>query len=183
MSRVLAKRGLEPHPDSLPAPFHAAAKVSLVGTDVLKIEFVVLGPVEVLDLPSPTTPEFRDELWRQTCFEAFVGSGNEKNYVEYNASPARHYAIYRFENYRAGMQPGLNLPAPDIWTDLTTEQRFDLTLWLDLRPLASMNPRRLGLSAVLKGKNGRISHWALAHPEGKADFHHPDGFQIELPPT
>ena len=38
----------------------------------------------------------------------------------------------------------------------------------------------LGLSAVIEEANGRKSYWALAHPPGKADFHHADCF-AELP--
>jgi len=34
------------------------------------------------------------------------------------------------------------------------------------------SPLHLGLSAVLEETNGRKSYWALAHPPGKADFHH-----------
>jgi hypothetical protein len=42
---------------------------------------------------------------------------------------------------------------------------------------------RLGLSAVIEETSGRISYWALAHPPGKADFHHSDCFAHELPPA
>jgi hypothetical protein len=41
---------------------------------------------------------------------------------------------------------------------------------------------RLGLSAVIEDKAGGKSYWALAHPPGKADFHHADSFARELPP-
>jgi hypothetical protein len=41
-------------------------------------------------------------------------------------------------------------------------------------------PLHLGLSAVLEETNGRKSYWALAHPPGKADFHHADCFALEL---
>ena len=36
------------------------------------------------------------------------------------------------------------------------------------------------MSAVLEAENGTLSHWALKHASGKADFHHPDGFVLEL---
>ena len=29
--------------------------------------------------------------------------------------------------------------------------------------------------------DGTLSYWALAHPSPKPDFHHPDGFVLELP--
>jgi hypothetical protein len=39
-------------------------------------------------------------------------------------------------------------------------------------------PWRLGLAAVLEETNGHKSYWALAHPPGKADFHHSDCFTL-----
>jgi hypothetical protein len=42
---------------------------------------------------------------------------------------------------------------------------------------------RLGLSALIEETSGRKSYWALAHPPGKADFHHPDCFVHELSPA
>jgi hypothetical protein len=39
---------------------------------------------------------------------------------------------------------------------------------------------QLALAAVIEDGNGRLSYWALGHPQGKPDFHHPDGFTLEL---
>jgi hypothetical protein len=38
-----------------------------------------------------------------------------------------------------------------------------------------------GLSAVIEEADGTKSYWALAHPSGEPDFHHPDCFALELP--
>ena len=40
---------------------------------------------------------------------------------------------------------------------------------------------RLALAAVIETADGRVDYWALAHPAGKPDFHHPQGFTLELP--
>ncbi len=39
---------------------------------------------------------------------------------------------------------------------------------------------RLALSAVIEELDGTKSYWALRHPPGKPDFHHPDCFQLTL---
>ena len=39
---------------------------------------------------------------------------------------------------------------------------------------------KLGLSAVIEGADGGLSYWALRHPPGKPDFHHPEAFVLEL---
>ena len=40
---------------------------------------------------------------------------------------------------------------------------------------------RLALSAVLEEEDGRRTFWALHHPGGQPDFHHPDCFVAKLP--
>ena len=48
-------------------------------------------------------------------------------------------------------------------------------------PVEAEQDWRLGLSAVLEEKDGTKSYWALAHPPGAPDFHHPDCFAAQLP--
>jgi hypothetical protein len=62
--------------------------------------------------------------------------------------------------------------------------RFELRAALALGRLPGLPgdaPWRLGLSAVIEEAGGGLSYWALAHPPGKADFHHSDCFALELP--
>ena len=40
---------------------------------------------------------------------------------------------------------------------------------------------RIALSAVIEEVDGTKSYWALRHPPGAPDFHHPDCFALELP--
>jgi hypothetical protein len=40
---------------------------------------------------------------------------------------------------------------------------------------------QLGLSAVIEEKIARKTYWALRHPPGRPDFHHSDGFALEIP--
>jgi len=61
-----------------------------------------------------------------------------------------------------------------------------LTAELDLSRMAWLptdQPWKLGLSAVIEERNGRKSYWALRHPAGQPDFHHPDCFALELAPA
>ena len=39
---------------------------------------------------------------------------------------------------------------------------------------------RLALAAVVEEDDGRLSYWALQHAPGNPDFHHPEGFALEL---
>ena len=60
---------------------------------------------------------------------------------------------------------------------------FALEAVVDLKGLTNLDPgrqTRLGLAAVIEERNGSLSYWALSHPPGMVDFHHPDGFVLAL---
>ena len=59
--------------------------------------------------------------------------------------------------------------------------RLELRARLALPQLVDA-PGALGLSAVIEEASGAKSYWALAHPPGRPDFHHADGFAAELTP-
>jgi hypothetical protein len=61
--------------------------------------------------------------------------------------------------------------------------RLSLDAVIDLDPFPSLRSTpllRLALSAVVEDAEHRRSYWALAHPPGKPDFHHADGFALSL---
>ncbi len=177
MGRV-KKYALVPHPDTLAQDLRLGGKMTLVGSDVVKVEYVVIGSIADVMLPFAEVPGHTDELWRHTCFEAFLALGG--NYIEFNFSPSRRYATYRFEGYRKGMQPALDLSAPDIYVD-GDDARYALTAWIDLKPLGLNAVTSVGLSAVIEAKDGTTSYWALAHAPGPPDFHNGDCFIATLP--
>ncbi|HEX9933442.1 MAG TPA: DOMON-like domain-containing protein [Allosphingosinicella sp.] len=143
--------------------------------DVLGLRYVVLGGIGGLVLPPRARSERTDGLWQHACFEAFLGDEEGEGYAELNVSPSTQWAGYRFTSYRSERKEAL-LPPPRIELDLC-DDRLELRVALRLRPGGA---RRLGLSAVIEEEGGRLSYWALAHPPGKADFHHPDCFALEL---
>ena len=75
-----------------------------------------------------------------------------------------------------------HMSAPRIEVQ-TSPELLTLQASLELDRLSSL-PRdaawRLGLSALIEETSGRKSYWALAHPPGKADFHHSDCFAHEF---
>jgi hypothetical protein len=60
-------------------------------------------------------------------------------------------------------------------------RHFALSAVLQDPRLAARAPARLGLTAVIEEADGTRSFWALAHPPGEPDFHHPDCILLELP--
>ncbi len=178
LRQALLRQALRLHPDSLCA---AATKIEV---DIARprpgsliLSYVVSGRISDLRLPPVVAATRADELWRHTCFEAFVRLSAGPGYYEFNFSPSTQWAAYRFEGYRSGMRAATEIGAPQIEARSSAET-YTLQAALELAGLSS--PLHLGLSAVLEETNGRKSYWALAHPTGKADFHHADCFALEL---
>lgn len=150
---------------------------------MLVLRYVVTGKIDGLRLPAATAATRADGLWQHTCFEAFVQTMRGRAYYEFNLAPSTQWAAYRFNSYRNGRAVADLSSAPQIETR-SNGDCYQLRASLDIKDLPDL-PRNaawhLGLSAAIEETNGRISHWALAHPPGQADFHHSDCFALELP--
>jgi hypothetical protein len=145
----------------------------------LVLRYTVTGTIGDLRLPRPESSARTDELWRHTCFEAFLRAPSGDAYYEFNFAPSTQWAAYAFTSYRSGMRVANEVGAPFIETQAGAGF-YVLQASLDLEQLASLPVWRLGLSAVIEEESGAISYWALAHPPGRADFHHSDCFALEL---
>ena len=170
---------LVPHPDAPPGPT-SEIDVSVERTEaLLELHFRVRGNISDLSLPDSGEPgERRDELWKHTCFEAFLAAG-EGGYIEFNFAPSGEWAAYVFTGYRAGMVNAL-VPKPLIYDDVG-DNLYHLWVEVELAELATARPLRLGLSAIIEDTSGAKTYWALKHAPGKPDFHHPDAFASEIP--
>ena len=174
---------LIPHPSTAPAgpAFKLWATVdhvaSLGEVATTNIWFGVGAPAKRFVIPRLSEPWRADELWRTTCFEAFLRPANALSYREWNFAPSGNWAAYDFSNSRQDMTRA-EVGAPPY---IRMEDNF--TWWTVGATIAvDAEPWRLGLSAVLEQQDGTKSYWALAHPPGDApDFHHPDCFAAQLP--
>jgi len=168
---------LHPHPDHRPsAPFSLEVIVGR-NNDLLHLAYRLTGPLELVRIPEPASSARRDALWRHTCFEAFALLGPGGGYCEFNLAPSAQWAAYRFESYREGMTM-LALAPPRIDAK---RDRYALELKAAINLPENPAAIRLNLAAVIEEESGAKSYWALAHPPGKPDFHHPDCFALELP--
>lgn len=143
---------------------------------VLALRYTLSGRIAQISLAPQAEPLRTDELWRTTCFEAFVETAPGAGYYEFNLSPSTRWAAYHFTGYREGMALA-ELAPPAIITGANATH-IDVDALIYLPP--SQAPWRLALSAVIEATNGEKSYWALKHTSGKPDFHHADGFVLEL---
>jgi len=174
---------LKLHPDSrCAAATHIDVDVARLRAGVLELRYTVTGAMDDLRLPPASAPERTDELWRHTCFEAFVRAQSGDAYAEFNFAPSTQWAAYQFTSHRTGMVAATALSAPRIDVHVGAGS-CQVRVALNVSPLLSLKNDaiwRLGLAAVIEETSGRTSYWALAHPPGAPDFHHADSFAYEL---
>lgn len=176
------------HP-ATPAPVVRSleAHAACAADGSLEIAYCLRGDMVRLLIPEPQPPGCADGLWEHTCFEVFVGVAGEPGYHEFNFSPSGKWAAYAFGNYRQLEETrSLSVP-PQIKTRLSAGR-----LEVEARIVSSVLPRspdaarfQIGLCAVIEAidvLDGSHSYWALHHPAALPDFHHRDGFTLELAP-
>ncbi|HEX8413681.1 MAG TPA: DOMON-like domain-containing protein [Sphingomicrobium sp.] len=156
------------HPDT-PCPPVETLEVEVSRGDLLDLRFRVTGTLDAILWPEPAAPDRTDELWRHTCFEAFVAAAG-LGYREINLSPSGQWAVYAFDAYRAGMRPATaSVRSAFAAGELHSQVALDVP-----------GDWQLGLSAVIELADGSKSYWALAHAPGPPDFHNRDCFTATL---
>ena len=167
------------HPQSYARGIEAIDVTATLGQGgEIELVYRVTGALEALKIAARAKPNRTDGLWKNTCFELFVGDSEDKSYVEYNFAPSGQWAAYQFSGYRAGIAE-LETRAPVI----SVAQSGDVLAVSVTVPLPDMTRHAdlwVGISAVVATKSGEISYWALAHPAGSPDFHHKDCFALKL---
>jgi hypothetical protein len=149
----------------------------------LRVTYRLDGDIARIRVPSPVVPRISTQLWRHTCFEAFVAVKAQPAYHELNFAPSGEWAVYAFGGYRNGGPLADDMMRPHIAVR-STGSRLELDAVVRLDALSAVHPRaslRIGLSAVIEASDG-LSYWALSHRADKPDFHDADGFALLLEP-
>jgi len=157
-----------------------AVEVTLSFDDGFALEFVVAGDIAAVILPEGQgelviADSATDGLWQSSCFEAFLTDEGGTDYTEFNYAPDGRWACYQFDDYRVLQRP--DELAPWVMQAAREATRYALRIEPGILPEATT---KLGLSAVIEEVDGTKSFWALAHPPGRPDFHHPDCFALTL---
>jgi hypothetical protein len=164
---------LRPHPDFKSAALTAINVAIARDGARLSLRYSVEGALDHVLWPEPMASARIDELWKHTCFEAFVQPAGEAGYTELNLSPSGRWATYQFDGHRMGMRNAAEVPSLS-W------QSPVLTARIELGEIADAD-WRLGLTVVVEAVDGSKSFWALEHPAGSPDFHNADCFVARLP--
>jgi hypothetical protein len=156
-------------------------QLSLVDKRYLKFLFLFEGStpaVQRLAWPKAAKPERRNELWKTTCCELFLGPAAAKTYFEVNVSPSGDWNVYAFNDYREGMREAPLEASPFKMSEKLPIQRVEGQLDLEALGLRLENSGDivLGATAVVEYQDGKKEYWALAHKGEKPDFHLRDSF-------
>jgi hypothetical protein len=152
---------------------------------MLRLNYRAVGTMAGLAIPARAEPIRADRLWEHTCFEVFLRRPGDEGYVEFNFSPSGAWAAYRFTSQRRGMSNLVEFERIPIGLRVS-EHAVKLEVELDLGRIAGLigeGDWSVGVSTIIEETGGKKSYWALAHPEGKADFHHPDSFALTIEPV
>jgi hypothetical protein len=145
----------------------------------LVISFLLQGHLRDLVLPSMTGRQRCDNLWQSTCLEMFWAEEGRKNYWELNLAPSGGWNVYAFTDYRTGMRREERIAGP-LTAIQSTPDTFSLTAEVEIGVLRTRPSLRIGVCAVLRHRDNRLSYWALAHPEERPDFHAPHAFLLRV---
>jgi hypothetical protein len=156
---------------------HAVEVQVVANAQDLRLRYVLHADLRRVRIPQPQPSRATDELWKHTCFEAFLRTGPGQGYHELNVSPSSEWALYSFTDYRQGMARA-NVPQPPAIRVERSAHRLTVDVHLALKMLPAS--RALALAAVIEDDGGSLSYWALNHPAAKPDFHHAAGFALEL---
>ena len=112
----------------------------------------------------------KEGLWDSTCFEIFIKSGN--HYIEWNFAPSGEWWVMDFSDYRkriGSVEVGTLIPHKMEWA-----HREGLECHVSIP--VKKEKFEIGISCVLE-VGATKTHWALAHPKDKLDFHDSTCFQ------
>jgi hypothetical protein len=150
--------------------------------NALVLTYRLVGDLARVRLPGGDAHQSARPLWQHTCCEIFIKRPSLESYHEFNFATSGAWTAYAFEHYRAGapliddaLDPGIRVQCSRDTVELEASIHLDR-----LSPSHACSRLALALAAVIEGRDGGLSYWALTHPPGKPDFHHPDAFALEL---
>ena len=139
----------------------------------LTVKFQWTDPDEKIVIGDALELERKAELWKHTCFEAFLHAEHHENYYEINLTPDGGWNAYEFQKYRTPQPPqesqNLVLLSFHLEENLV-EAQFHLKdqhhVWW------------CSLTAVIELVDGKKHYFAVEHKGDRPDFHLKESFKL-----
>ena len=150
--------------------------------DTLSVRCEVRGDLSKVEIPAAAeAPRRKDRLWEETCLELFLGTADSGEYLEFNLSPSGHWNVFRFTRYREGKREETAITSLPFDVRIG-QDALELSMELEVGTIIPAGKVvQVAVAAVVKTVAGDTSHWALAHPSSRPDFHRRDGFALTIP--
>ena len=149
--------------------------------DALTLRYEVRGDLSMVSIPAAAeTPRRKDRLWEETCLELFLGTADSGEYWELNLSPSGDWNVYRFDGYRTGMREEAEVASLPFEVRRDPEALIATAEFGIGKIVPAGKDIAAAVAAVIRTTDGGESHWALAHPSPRPDFHRRDGFALIL---
>ena len=146
----------------------------------LEITYRLRGTSQIIIPEAIDRPTRQYDLWEHTCFEFFLRLENSNKYWEFNLSPAGHWNVFRFPDYRQDIAEEMAFASlPFQVSQQANLLQLDLEVNLN-KIIAGDRNLEVAITTVVEDKEQQLSYWALTHPGTEADFHHRDSFAFDL---
>jgi len=146
----------------------------------LAIAFKIAESSKIIIPKRASTPLRQFDLWEHTCCEFFLGLKDSTQYWEFNLSPAGHWNVFRFTDYRQDIAEETTFDRLPLKV-LSQSDCLQINLTIDLEPIIEpTQDLEVGVTTVIEDKQNQLSYWALSHPGKEADFHLRSSFAIAL---
>ncbi len=159
-------------------PFSIQTRVALANKKLL-LSFELEGDLETILIPGQKiNPSRAIGLWNQTCFECFLKSNQDHQYIEFNFSPSHDWNCFHFLSLSDELKEWGQVKDIVIESKITSNT-IVLMAKIDLKhlPSALQNTHELKISttAVISTDKG-LSYWAIKHMDDRPNFHHPESY-------
>jgi len=169
----------------IPFDKNTASAIAITGEiqhqdNQLTIKYQLIGTSNIIVPHKADLPLREFDLWEHTCCEFFLGLKGDSKYWEFNLSPAGHWNVFRFLEYRQNIAEETafdTLPFQVMQQNDYVQVSLNIDLSKIIKPEQSIE---VGVTAVVEDRQNQLSYWALNHPGKEADFHLRDSFTIAL---
>ncbi len=148
------------------------------------LDYRIRGDIDRPRLPPQAASKFQDLLWSKPAWKRSSASPTATPTSNSTSRPRASGRCIDSKPIGKDVTSLNPLPPPRVIVRRHGEElEADIDIHLGAIPgltAAEIKGRelRLAVSAVMQSDQGVISYWALAHPPGKPDFHHRDGFAL-----
>lgn len=177
----MAKFSLIPFNPSNNDPFELSAEINQNDQSFF-ISFLLQGDLLPINLGIPSPRKERTiKLWENSCFELFI-KNSRNEYLEFNFSPRFEWNCFYFQKKGDPLQEWIKMQRPETDILLSLEKFFLVAeIKKEYFPENFLSSNMsMGISSVLKLKNGELTYWALSHEDSKPNFHHFDSFKYKF---